>query len=251
MRESHRGGGVLLLIPAVDLKGGKCVRLIQGQKGREIVYGDDPVAWALRWVEQGAQRLHLIDLDGAFNGAPAHVDVLEQVAEAVDVPVEFGGGVRSEDSLAAVLEAGASFVILGTSALRNPEFLESAARANPSKILLGIDARYGEVRISGWEEGDSVSPEALANRFAHLPLAGIIFTDIRRDGTLEGFDPAPTAALAQACGLPVIAAGGVSRLEDVEKLIPLENKGVIGAVVGRALYEGTMDFPKAMEMLSC
>ena len=251
MRESHLGGGVLLLIPAVDLKGGKCVRLIQGQKGREIVYGDDPVAWALRWVEQGAQRLHLIDLDGAFDGAPAHIDVLAQVAEAVDVPVEFGGGVRTEDSLTAVLEAGASFVILGTSALRNPAFLESAARTNPGKILLGIDARDGEVRISGWEEGDSVSPESLANRFAHLPLAGIIFTDIRRDGTLAGFDPAPTAALAEACGLPVIAAGGVSRLEDVEKLIPLEDMGVIGAVVGRALYEGTMDFPKAMEMLSC
>ena len=143
----------MLLIPAIDLKGGKCVRLIQGQKGREIVYGDDPVAWALRWVEQGAQRLHLIDLDGAFDGAPAHIDVLAQVAEAVDVPVEFGGGVRTEASLAAVLEAGASFIILGTSALRNPQFLESAARKHPGKILLGIDARDGEVRISGWEEG--------------------------------------------------------------------------------------------------
>ena len=241
----------MLLIPAVDLKGGKCVRLIQGQKEREIVYGDDPVEWALRWVKQGAQRLHLIDLDGAFDGAPAHIDVLAHVVEAVDVPVEFGGGVRSEESLVAVLDAGASFVILGTSALRNPDFLESAAHANPGKILLGIDAKDREVKISGWEQGDSVPPETLANRFAHLPLAGIIFTDIRRDGTLEGFDPGPTAALAEACGLPVIAAGGVSRLDDVEKLILLEDKGVTGAVVGRALYEGSIDFPKAMEMLSC
>ncbi len=241
----------MLLIPAVDLKDGKCVRLIQGQKGREIVYGDDPVTWAIHWVEQGAKRLHLIDLDGAFHGVPAHIDILAQVAEAVNVPVEFGGGVRSEDSLAAVLKAGASFIILGTSALRNPVFLESAAMEHPGKILLGIDAKDGEVRISGWEERNSVSPELLANRFAHLPLAGIIFTDIRRDGTLEGFDPDPTASLAQACGLPIIAAGGVSRLEDVEKLISLEEKGVIGAVVGRALYEGTMDFSKAMELLSC
>lgn len=241
----------MLLIPAVDLKGGKCVRLIQGRKEREIVYDGDPAAWALRWAELGARRLHLIDLDGAFNGAPAHVDVLARVAAAVDAPVEFGGGVRSEESLAAVLEAGAAFVILGTSALRAPEFLESAARRHPGKILLGIDARDGRVRVAGWEEGDSVSPESLVRRFAGLPLAGVIFTDIGRDGTLEGFDPAPTAALAEACGLPVIAAGGVSRLEDVEKLIPLEEKGVVGAVVGRALYEGTMDFARAMEMLSC
>lgn len=241
----------MLLIPAVDLKGGRCVRLVQGQRGREIVYGDDPVAWALRWAEQGARRLHLIDLDGAFEGAPAHIGVLAEVARAVDVPVEFGGGVRSEESLAAVLEAGAHFVILGTSALRNPEFLASAAERHPGKILLGVDARDGEVRVAGWEEGDAASPAALARRFAHLPLAGVVFTDIRRDGTLEGFDPRPAAALAEACGLPVIAAGGVSRLGDVEKLIPLEGSGVIGAVVGRALYEGTLDFAEAMEMLSC
>ncbi len=241
----------MLLIPAVDLKGGKCVRLIQGRKEREIVYDGDPAAWALRWAELGARRLHLIDLDGAFNGAPAHVDVLARVAAAVDAPLQFGGGVRSEESLAAVLKAGAAFVILGTSALRAPEFLESAARRHPGKILLGIDARDGRVRVAGWEEGDSISPESLARRFAGLPLAGVVFTDIGRDGTLEGFDPAPTAALAEACGLPVIAAGGVSRLEDVEKLIPLEEKGVVGAVVGRALYEGTMDFARAMEMLSC
>ncbi len=241
----------MLLIPAVDLKGGKCVRLIQGEKEREIVYGDDPASWALHWVEQGAQRLHLIDLDGAFEGAPAHLDVLARVAQAVDVPVEFGGGVRSEESLAAVLEAGAHFVILGTSALKNPEFLESAARAHPERVLLGIDAKGGEVRISGWEEGDSVSPASLARKFAHLPLAGIVFTDIGRDGTLAGFDPGPTAALAEACGLPVIAAGGVSRLEDVEKVAALGEKGVVGAVVGRALYEGTLDFVQALEAFSC
>ncbi len=241
----------MLLIPAIDLKGGRCVRLIQGQKGREIVYGTDPVAWASRWAAEGARRLHLIDLDGAFGGAPAHVEVLARVTDAVGIPVEFGGGVRSDESLGAVFAAGASFVILGTSALKNPEFLESVAHRHPGKILLGIDAKDGEVRIAGWEERDSVSPTFLANRFSDLPLAGIIFTDIRRDGTLKGFDPGPTEAFAEACDLPVIAAGGVSRLEDVEKLIPLADKGIVGAVVGRALYEGTLDFTKAMEMLSC
>ncbi|HBK80878.1 MAG TPA: 1-(5-phosphoribosyl)-5-((5-phosphoribosylamino)methylideneamino)imidazole-4-carboxamide isomerase [Nitrospinae bacterium] len=236
----------MLIIPAVDLKGGKCVRLIQGQKEREIVYGADPVESALHWAGQGARRLHLIDLDGAFEGAPRHLKVLEKVARTAGVPVQFGGGVRSLDSLRAVLDAGASFVILGTSALKNPAFLKEAAEENPGKILLGIDARDGEVRVSGWVEGDGVSPEALAARFEDLPLAGIVFTDISKDGMLEGFNPEATGALARAASVPVIAAGGFSRMEDVDKLLPLAADGVVGAVVGRALYEGTFDLKKAL-----
>lgn len=241
----------VLIIPAVDLKGGKCVRLIQGRREDEIVYGDDPVEMGRRWVEMGARRLHLIDLDGAFAGAPAHLDVLSRAAREVDVPIQFGGGVRSEASLRAVLDAGARFVILGTSALKNPDFLRRAAEGHPGRILLGIDAKDGRVRVAGWEEGSAVAPEALAKRFAGLPLAGVIFTDIRRDGTLGGFDPAPTVALAEACGRPVFAAGGVSRLEDIERLLPLAGKGVAGAVVGRAIYEGTLDLRAALEMVPC
>ncbi|MBI3127474.1 MAG: 1-(5-phosphoribosyl)-5-[(5-phosphoribosylamino)methylideneamino]imidazole-4-carboxamide isomerase [Candidatus Tectomicrobia bacterium] len=241
----------MLIIPAVDLRGGKCVRLIQGRKESEIVYGDDPVEMARRWVEMGAKRLHLIDLDGAFEGEPVHLDVLARAARELGVPVQFGGGVRSESSLRAVLEAGARFVILGTSALRDPDFLRQAAQNHPGRILLGIDAKDGEVRISGWEEGEAIGPEALARRFDGLPLAGVIFTDIRRDGTLGGFEPAATVALAQACGRPVFAAGGVSRLEDIEKLLLLSEKGVAGAVVGRAIYEGTLDLRAALEMVPC
>jgi phosphoribosylformimino-5-aminoimidazole carboxamide ribotide isomerase len=241
----------VLIIPAVDLKGGKCVRLIQGRKENEIVYGDDPVEMGRRWVGMGARRLHLIDLDGAFEGEPAHLDVLSRAAREIDVPIQFGGGVRSEASLRAVLGAGASFVILGTSALRDPEFLRRAAENHPDRILLGIDAKDGQVRISGWEEGEAIGPEALAQRFTGLPLAGIIFTDIRRDGTLGGFDPVPTVSLAEACGRPVFAAGGVSRIEDIEKLLPLAEKGVAGAVVGRAIYEGTLDLRAALEMMPC
>ena len=238
---------ILLIIPAVDLKGGKCVRLIRGQKEREIVYGADPVASALHWVNLGAKRLHLIDLDGAFEGSPQHLEVLAEVAARAGVPVQFGGGVRSMDSLRAVLEAGAGFVILGTSALKNPEFLDRAAGENPWKILLGIDARDGEVRTSGWMEGEGVSPEELAARFRGRPLAGIVFTDISRDGMLEGFNPEATEALARAVEVPVIAAGGFSRMEDVDRLLPLAEAGVAGAVVGRALYEGTFDLKAALE----
>ncbi len=241
----------MLIIPAVDLKGGRCVRLIQGRRDREIVYGATPVEAARRWVEEGAKRLHIIDLDGAFDGVPAHLDALRDMAEAVDVPIQFGGGVRSEETLAAVLEAGARYVILGTSALRDPDFLRRAAEAHPGCILLGIDAKDGEVKVAGWEEGEKIAPAELARRFTDLPLAGLIFTDIRRDGTLEGFDPGPTSALAEAAGIPVFAAGGVSRLEDIEKLLPLAAKGVAGAVVGRALYEGTLDLRAALELVPC
>ncbi|MBT3349829.1 MAG: 1-(5-phosphoribosyl)-5-[(5-phosphoribosylamino)methylideneamino]imidazole-4-carboxamide isomerase [Nitrospinaceae bacterium] len=237
----------MLIIPAVDLKGGKCVRLIQGQKDREIVYGADPVGMALKWVEEGAKRLHLIDLDGAFEGSPQHLEVLEKLSAKAGVPIEFGGGVRAMDSLHAVLDAGASYVILGTSAMKNPTFLSQAAEEYPGKVLLGIDAKDGEVRVSGWIEGDGVKPEELAARFTDLPLAGIVFTDISKDGMLEGFNPEATGALARAAGIPVIAAGGFSRMNDVEKLLPLADSGVIGAVVGRALYEGTFDLKAALE----
>ena len=236
----------MLIIPAVDLKGGKCVRLIQGQRDKEIVYGDDPVEAALHWAEMGAKRLHLIDLDGAFEGIPSHLEVLRRVAEKVDVPIQFGGGIRSPEALDAVLQAGAAFVILGTSALRNPEFLRKAATDHPGRVILGIDARDGLVRVAGWEEKEEVSPEELAARFTDLPLAGIIFTDISRDGTLEGFNAEATAALARVAGVPVFAAGGVSRMADIEKLLPLARDGVAGAVIGRAIYEGTLDLKEAL-----
>ncbi|MDA1001114.1 MAG: 1-(5-phosphoribosyl)-5-[(5-phosphoribosylamino)methylideneamino]imidazole-4-carboxamide isomerase [bacterium] len=239
----------MLIIPAVDLMEGGCVRLIQGKRENVIRYPGTPADVAAGWVAQGAKRVHFIDLDGAFGGAPAHLAELREVVRRVDVPVQFGGGVRDAAALADVLDAGAAFVILGTSALKNPDFLRRAAGENPGRVILGLDAKDGEVKVSGWEEGERVTPEEVAARFADLPLAGIIFTDIRRDGTLEGFDPGPILSLARAANVPVFAAGGVSRIADIEALIPLEKEGIAGAIVGRALYEGTLDLKAALELV--
>tara|TARA_B100000686_G_scaffold27699_1_gene27404 strand:- start:14028 stop:14753 length:726 start_codon:yes stop_codon:yes gene_type:complete len=239
------------IIPAVDLKGGKCVRLIQGEVEREIIYDSDPVNTALHWVEQGATRLHLIDLDGALEGRPVHVEVLSSIAKKIDIPIQFGGGIRNEEALKLVIDSGASFVILGTTAVENPEFVKSVANQYPGQVILSIDSLNDQIRVSGWKSKWKITPEELAENFLEVPLANFIITDISRDGMLEGFDSSLSLRVAEKSGKSVIAAGGITDIEDIKNALPLFSKGLIGVVVGRALYEKTLDFKEALEIINC
>jgi len=239
------------IIPAVDLKGGKCVRLIQGEVEREIIYDSDPVNTALHWVEQGATRLHLIDLDGALEGRPVHVEVLSSIAKKIDIPIQFGGGIRNEEALKLVIDSGASFVILGTTAVENPEFVKSVANQYPGQVILSIDSLNDQIRVSGWKSKWKITPEELAENFLEVPLANFIITDISRDGMLEGFDSSLSLRVAEKSGKSVIAAGGITDIDDIKNALPLFSKGLIGVVVGRALYEKTLDFKEALEIINC
>tara|TARA_Y100000588_G_scaffold385491_1_gene478987 strand:+ start:1228 stop:1953 length:726 start_codon:yes stop_codon:yes gene_type:complete len=239
------------IIPAVDLKGGKCVRLIQGEADREIIYDSDPVSMALHWVEQGATRLHLIDLDGAMEGRPVHIDVLSSIAKEINIPIQFGGGIRNEEALKLVIDSGASFVILGTTAVENPEFVKSVANQYAEQVILSIDSLNDQVRVSGWKSKWKITPEKLAENFLEVPLANFIITDISRDGMLEGFDSSLSLRVAEKSGKSVIAAGGITNIEDIKNALPLFSRGLIGVVVGRALYEKTLDFKEALEIINC
>ncbi len=237
----------MLIIPAIDLKGGKCVRLYQGRREEETVFSGSPRDTAKRFADEGAERLHVIDLDAAFGEKRDNLKGLEAIAGAVQLPIEFGGGLRDEASLRRVLDSGASFLILGTAAYREPEFARSAFRQYPGKIILGVDVRGGKVAVSGWEEETEMLPETLALRFAAEKPAAVIFTDIERDGAMTGPNVAATRNLARAVETPVIASGGVASLKDIKALLPLEAVGVMGVVLGRALYEGKIMLPKAIE----
>ena len=239
------------IIPAVDLKGGKCVRLIQGEVEREIIYDSDPVNTALHWVEQGATRLHLIDLDGALEGRPVHVEVLSSIAKKIDIPIQFGGGIRNEEDLKLVIDSGASFVLLGTTAVENPEFVKSVANQYPGQVILSIDSLNDQIRVSGWKSKWKITPEELAENFLEVPLANFIITDISRDGMLQGFDSSISLRVAKISGKSVIAAGGITDIEDIKNAMPLFSQGLIGVVVGRALYEKTLDFKEALEIINC
>ncbi|MFQ5691778.1 MAG: 1-(5-phosphoribosyl)-5-[(5-phosphoribosylamino)methylideneamino]imidazole-4-carboxamide isomerase [Nitrospinota bacterium] len=241
----------MLIIPAIDLRGGRCVRLYQGRRDRETVFSGDPVGTARRWVDQGAGRLHVVDLDGAFEGESANLRILEAIAGSVPVPVQFGGGVRDREALRRAFDAGAAFVILGTVLHRDPAFSRAALRDRAGRIILGIDAREGRVAVSGWEEGTEVEAADLARRYEPQGPAAVVFTDISRDGALGGPNVEATRALARAVSTPVIASGGVSSLEDIASLLPLEADGVRGVIAGRALYEGKLDLARAVELAGC
>lgn len=235
-----------LVIPAIDLRGGRVVRLRQGDFVRETAYADDPVAVAKAWDERGARWIHVVDLDGAKAGEPRHLEVVAKMAAAVRARIELGGGLRTEDHVARAFGWGVARIVLGTAAIRDPRLLEEAAARHPGRVALGIDARDGAVAISGWQEGTAVKAADLARRFAHLPLAAVIYTDIGRDGMLAGLDTAGLAEMARAAGHPVIASGGVSSLEDIRAIRALEAQGVAGVIVGRALYEGTLSLEDAL-----
>ena len=234
----------MLIIPALDLRAGRVVRLVEGRAETVTVFGDDPVAMARRWAAAGARRLHVIDLDGAFAGDPRQLAQVAAIAAAVAVPLEVGGGLRDLAAVEASLAAGAEWAILGTSAALDPAVLEAACARWPGRILVGVDAVDGRVAVRGWTDVLPLAALDLAQRAARAGAAGVIYTDVRRDGTGRGPDLPTTSALAASAGLPIIASGGIASVDDLVRLGAID--GVAGAVVGRALYTGAIDLTAAL-----
>lgn len=235
-------------IPAVDLKGGRCVRLRQGRMDEETIFSDDPVAMARRWQDLGAGRLHVVDLDGAVQGKPANAPVIRAICQALDIPVQLGGGVRDLDGLAAALDLGVDRVILGTLAAKEPETALEAARRFPGRVVIGIDARDGKVAVAGWTETSQLDFLEAAARFDVEGVAAVVFTDIARDGMHSGPNLESTRRLCRAISRPVIAAGGVHDLDDVRRMLDMEPLGLAGFITGRAIYEGTLDLAQALRL---
>ena len=229
--------------PAIDLRGGSCVRLKQGDYRRETVFGDDPAAMARHWVALGAERLHLVDLDGAREGRPVNSQSVRAIVRAVGVPCELGGGIRSQQTIGELLELGLERLVIGTKAIREPEWFRRMCRAFPGRLVLGIDAREGRVATDGWLQPSDMAAVELARQFASEPIAAIIYTDIATDGMLSGPNVAAMAAMQAAVELPVVASGGVASKEDVARLAAA---GMAGCIIGRALYEGTLTLPDAL-----
>ena len=237
----------MLIIPAIDLKNGTCVRLRQGRMEDTTVYSDDPVATATRWVDAGAQRLHVVDLDGAFAGKPENKEaVVGILAKHPELPVQLGGGVRDIATIDAYLDLGLRWVIIGTQAVKEPEFVTEACRQFPDQIIVGVDAKDGWVATEGWAEASTASAVEVVKRFADVGVSSIVYTDIGRDGMLSGVNIEATTSLARETGCPVIASGGLKGLSDVTELLAFEADGVIGAITGRAIYEGTLDLSEAI-----
>jgi len=236
----------MTVYPAIDLRGGRCVRLWQGAFERETVYGDDPIVVARRFEGEGARWLHVVDLDGARAGHPAQEPLVAAICAAVHIPVQVGGGLRDPAAVAAVLAAGAARAILGTAAVRAPELADALCRAHPGRIAIGLDARDGRLRVAGWTEEAPIPPEEIAARVAAFGVAAIIYTDIGRDGTGHGPDIEGTRRLARAAGVPVLASGGIGSLDDVQAVAGLAADGVAGVIIGRALYTGAVRLPEAL-----
>lgn len=238
----------MIIIPAIDIKGGRCVRLQQGLMSKETVFSDFPEEMAQRWADKGAQRLHIVDLDGAVQGRPVNAETIARIVEAVRIPVELGGGIRDVATLKAYFDLGIAYAILGTVALKNPDFVKEACNVFPGKIILGIDARGNRVAAEGWTEEFAETPLELARKFEFFNLAAIIYTDIFRDGMRTGPNTEATRALARALDTPVIASGGIADIRHVEELLQTEKDGVIGMITGRALYDGTLDLEEAIRL---
>lgn len=233
----------MLLIPAIDLKDGNCVRLRQGLMEDATVFSGDIVAMAKRWVDQGARRLHMVDLNGAFAGKPVNAQAVYQVREAFpELPIQIGGGIRDLETIDAYLSAGVSYCIIGTQAVHHPEFVAEACKAFPGHIMVGLDAKEGMVAINGWAEVTDHKVAELGKQFEDDGVEAIIYTDIGRDGMMQGVNIAATQALAKALTIPIIASGGITDLEDIKALSKIEADGVTAAITGRAIYEGTLDF---------
>jgi len=239
----------MLIIPAIDLKDGQCVRLRQGLMEDSTVFSDDPVAMARRWVEAGCRRLHLVDLNGAFAGEPVNGAVVEAITAAwPELPVQIGGGIRSLETIEHYVRAGVSYVIIGTKAVKEPAFVAEACAAFPGRVIVGLDARDGLVATDGWAEVSDIRAADLARRFESDGVAAIVYTDIARDGMLLGVNVAATVAMAQASSIPVIASGGITNLDDIRALQAEAHEGIIGAITGRAIYEGTLDVAEAQRL---
>lgn len=240
----------MLLIPAIDLKDGRCVRLRQGRMEDETVFSDDPLEVAQRWVDAGAKRLHMVDLNGAFAGKPVNAAAIHRIAEAFpDLPIQVGGGIRDEDTVQAYLEAGVSYVIIGTRAVSAPHFINDLCLEFPGHIIVGLDARDGKVAIDGWSKMSNHDVVKVAQRFERDGVEAIVYTDIGRDGMMKGVNVDATVSLASKITIPVIASGGVSSMDDVKALCEVQDEGIMGAIIGRALYEGTIDLEEAQKVV--
>ncbi len=237
----------MLLIPAIDLKDGQCVRLKQGEMDDATVFSEDPGAMARHWLDAGARRLHLVDLNGAFAGKPKNGAAIRAITDVVgeDIPLQLGGGIRDLDTIEHYLDNGISYVIIGTAAVKNPGFLHDACTAFPGHIIVGLDAKDGKVAVDGWSKLTGHDVVDLAKKFEDYGVESVIYTDIGRDGMLSGVNIEATVRLARALRIPVIASGGVTDMRDIDALCAVEDEGILGAITGRAIYEGTLDFAAA------
>ena len=238
----------MIVIPAIDLKEGKCVRLEQGLMDKDTVFNDNPAAQARAWQDQGAEMLHIVDLDGAFAGEPKNRAAIEAILAAITIPSQLGGGIRDIETIEAYLALGLSRVIIGTAAQRNPELVKEACAKFPGRIVVGIDAKAGMVAVQGWAEVTDITAVDLARKFEDCGVAAIIYTDIARDGMLQGPNLEATKALAEAVSIPIIASGGVSTLKDIENLMAIEASGVTGVITGKAVYTGAIKLAEAVAL---
>ncbi len=238
----------MLVIPAIDLKGGQAVRLKQGDFSRSTVYSSDPVEVAMRWQAAGARRIHIVDLDGSLAGTPRNREVIRRIASEITVPIELGGGIRDLDTIESYFDAGIRYAILGSVALKKPELVGAASAKFPGRVIVGIDARDGMVAVEGWTEATTRSAVELAGSFKQFNLDSIIYTDINRDGMETGVNLEATRKLAESVGIPVIASGGVASLQDIRELKKVEQSGIMGVIIGKALYTGAIRLEEAVKI---
>lgn len=239
----------MIVIPAIDIKKGRCVRLLQGEMDKETVFSDDPSAMARRWEEEGAGLIHVVDLDGAVEKRPRNLDAIRKIVENIKIPIQVGGGIRDMETIRMYLDSGVERVVIGSEAIHNPALVKDACRNFPGRIVVGIDARNGMVAIEGWTQTTSVSAVELGKQFKDSGVAAINFTDIERDGMRTGPNIKETRDFARSVGIPVVASGGVSSIEDIHNLAPLAADGVVGVITGRALYDGSLDLKAAVTYL--
>jgi phosphoribosylformimino-5-aminoimidazole carboxamide ribotide isomerase len=239
----------VILFPAIDLKNGQCVRLRQGDMAQATVFNESPASQAAIFEEEGFSYLHVVDLDGAFAGKPVNAAAVDGILAAVRMPIQLGGGIRDMATVEAWLRKGLARVIIGTAAVRDPSFVKQAARAYPGKVAVGIDARHGQVAVEGWAQASTLEAAELGRRFEDAGVAAIVYTDISRDGMLQGLDFAGTIALAEALSIPVIASGGLASIDDVKRLMQPECARLAGAITGRALYDGRLDAAEALKLV--
>jgi phosphoribosylformimino-5-aminoimidazole carboxamide ribotide isomerase len=239
----------MLIIPAIDLKDGQCVRLKQGRMEDDTVFSNDPVAMAERWIKAGARRLHIVDLNGAFAGEPVNAEIVHEIAKAFpELPIQIGGGIRDEKTIETYLSVGVQYVIIGTKAVQTPNFVTEMCLGFPGHIIVGLDARDGKVATDGWSKLSHHDVIDMAQRFEEDGVESIIYTDISRDGMMQGLNVESTVKLAQSVSIPIIASGGITSIDDIKQLCQVENEGIIGAITGRAIYDGSLNLTKAQEL---